>query len=189
MKIFHLFSLLTGATMMLAACGSGNNERSSAADSTATTQDKAKTEDVKPAKTWQTEKQTDEMTDKEITLNFLVSDEQAIKDTNSAIVIKDGKEAFLTFDYGVVQHNLIHVTHNVNHAFIAAVKARFDGGSVQEFLLDTRETDMSRKYKVINPKPFIDACKKATEIKIQYNTHDDGPVTYKYTTEKPLAQE
>ncbi|MBQ3911159.1 MAG: hypothetical protein II691_07635, partial [Muribaculaceae bacterium] len=105
-----------------------------------------------------------------------------------AIAIEDGKNVALIFNNSFVLRPLLLDTHNLNDDGKSLIKVRFDNGEPQDFKLDINDSQGGKVYNVLNPKKFIDACKTAKEIKIQYTTNSKGKITYKYTTGEPLPQ-
>lgn len=183
MKKIKLLSLLLSSVMILTACSGDNKEASTSASD-----DKAQTEEVKDVKKWQSVEKKDEMTDKVSTVMTLECDEPAIDNILSAIAIEDGKNVALIFNNSFVLRPLLLDTHNLNDNGKSLIKVRFDNGEPQDFKLDINDSQGGKVYNVLNPKKFIDACKTAKEIKIQYTTNSKGKITYKYTTGEPLPQ-
>lgn len=187
MKKIKLLGLILGSTMILTACGGGNKEAST---STSASGDQAQTEEVKKEKKWQSQEKKDEMTDKVSKVMTLECDEPASdNNTLSAIAIEDSKNVALIFDKGFVLRPLILDTHKISDSGKSLIKVRFDNGEPQEFKLDTNNSQGDKVFSMLNPQKFIDACKTAKEIKIQYATNSKGDIVFKYTTSEPLPQQ
>ena len=187
MRKLKLFSLLVGVTMIFASCGENKATSESSSESSEASE---QIEEVKQEKKWETIEQKDEMTDKVVQTQELKSDEPQAKDINSSIIIEDGKNVLIRFDKSLVLSiNAFSITKIPDDAVRTIIKVRFDDGNPETFKLDCTDTEVSKKYKMANPKKFINACKTAKEIKIQFSTHDFGDVVFKYTTAEPLSQE
>lgn len=186
MKTLKLCCLLLGTTMIVAACGSNKTTSATSESSEASEQ----VEEVKNEKKWETSEKKDEMTDKVTKTQELKSDEPQVNDINSSIIIDDGKNVLIRFDKSLVLSiNAFSITKIPDDALRTIIKVRFDDGNPETFKLDCRDNEDSKKYKMANPKKFIDACKTAKEIKIQFSTSSYGDAVYKYTTAEPLPQE
>ena len=188
MRKIGLLSLILGSTMILTACGGGSKETST---STSASSDTTNTEVVKQEKKWQIEEKKDEMTDKVSKVMTLACDEP-VMDNNilSSISIEDGKDVAFVFDQqGFILKPLILTSHKISDSGKALIKVRFDNGEPQNFKVDYNNSQSGKYYKVFKPEKFIEACKTAKEIKVQFTTNSNGDKVIKYTTSEPLPQQ